>query len=92
MLRDLNPLSYDAKMAGLDFSLARANYGIDLTVYGYSDKAKELLTEIVKRLKKVNVSPQNLPLFRDTLEVTYRNAAIAPPLSQAVDAAKELLF
>ncbi len=90
--RDLNPLSYDAKMAGLDFSLSRANYGIDLVVYGYSEKAKELLTEIVKRLKKVNVSPEEFASLRNTLEVAYRNAAIAPPLSQAVDSAKELLF
>ncbi len=90
--RALNSLSYDAKMAGLDFTLARANYGLDLAIAGYSEKAPELLKEIAGRLKTVKVSADDFASLRDSLEVSYRNATIAPPLSQAFEFAKELLF
>ena len=92
VVRDLNPLSYDAKMAGLDFALTRANYGVELVIYGYSEKASDLLKEIAARLKKIKVTPDEFASLRNTLEVSYRNATIAPPLTQAVDAAKEILF
>lgn len=90
--RDLNTLSYDAKMAGLDFALSRASYGIILTISGYSEKAPELLKEIANKLKTVKVSPEEFASLRNSLELVYRNAIIAPPLNQAFEYTKGVLF
>lgn len=88
----LNRFSYNARQAGLDFSIERADYGLQIVIWGYSQNAHLLLEEILKQLKNVNVSEQRFSIFKESLSRQYQNAAKEPPLTQAIALMKSGIF
>lgn len=88
----LNRFSYNAQQAGLNFSVERADYGLKIDLWGYSQNAHLLFEEILKQLKTVNVSEQRFAVFKKSLTRQYQNAAKEPPLTQAIALMKSCLF
>lgn len=90
-LENLNTTTYSAAMAGLNFSIARTENGIALSIEGYSDKAHLLLDEILKKFLEP-ITEQNFKKFKDILLRDYQNAAKESPLQQASELFKEIIY
>lgn len=88
----LTAYSYSASQAGLNYSIRRTDYGIGITIDGYSENADLLLDEIVKTLKQVQPSEEQFNLFKDSLLRDYQNFAKKLPIQQSFEALKSLVY
>ncbi len=88
----LNQEAYSAALGGLSYSLAPAEFGVRISVDGYSDKADEFLDTILSSLKTGTPSPSQFATYRDALKKSYENAAKEAPFRQAMDLLKETLY
>lgn len=61
----LSQYSYEATLAGLDFSVGNETDGIQLVVSGYSDKLSVLLEVVVDRIKSLKVDPSRFALTHE---------------------------
>lgn len=67
LFRDaLTEYSYDAELAGLDYSLNNTKYGLTLSVRGYYDKQPVLLQKIMHKLTNFQVDPKRFMILKDT--------------------------
>lgn len=88
MRADLNPVTYQAAMAGANFGVNATARGIDFSISGYSDSLDELLDYAVKRLKLFGKGRAKLEetsgvlAIKDQLERNYRNQNKAAPFRQ----------
>lgn len=85
---DLNPVTYQAAMAGANFGVSATARGIDFSLSGYSDSLDELLNYTLKRLKLFSKGRAKLSetsgvlAIKDQLERNYRNQNQATPYRQ----------
>jgi insulysin len=87
----VNPITYLAAMAGLNFSIDRSDNGVAISIEGYSDKAHQLLHEILKKFLEP-LSEQNFKKFKEILLRDYQNASKDSPLKQSSDLLKEIIY
>lgn len=88
---NLNPYSYLALMAGLDFSIAQEGNSILIKVWGYSEKAETLLKEILASLRKVDPTPEQFNLHKNALKREYQNFNNDGPYSRGLEVFKEVV-
>lgn len=68
----MNEVTYDARLAGLNFSLSSDLEGITLSVDGYGQSAAELLSYIVGQLQNLDLPEQR---FRNMMDLQIRSLA-----------------
>ncbi|KAK7686016.1 hypothetical protein QCA50_010827 [Cerrena zonata] len=76
---DLAEVTYDAELAGLDYSVTNYRGGILASVNGYNDKLGALLDTLLLRLKTLVINPDRLKVMAEQLDREYRNFYIRQP-------------
>lgn len=75
----LSKYSYDAALAGLDYSLGTDTSGVLLAVSGYSDKLPLLASVVIDKLKAFEIDQKEFEIVHDRLVRAYKNARLANP-------------
>jgi len=88
----ISKFSYDAQVAGLDYSVDRTENGMGITLKGYSENAPLLFAEILKRLKEIHPSDDKFDIYKQSLIRQYQNTYRDSPLSQASELLKSLTY
>ncbi len=88
----LNNFSYDALQAGLNFQIKRTDNGVGILIHGYNENASLLLDEILRSLKKVNITEEQFNIYKDTLLREYENFAKSTPLEQAIEVFRSSVY
>ncbi|CDR34183.1 insulinase family protein [Criblamydia sequanensis] len=88
----LNPLTYPAKVAGMDFDIKKGIYGILLTVDGFSDSIDDVLQAMIQTLKDPKAIISQFDTAKDALSREWGNFPLSPPINQGVDELKALLY
>jgi len=68
----MNEVTYDARLAGLNFSLSSDIEAVSLSVNGYGQSAAELLSYIVGEIRNLDLPEQR---FRDMMDLQLRSLA-----------------
>ena len=79
----LAPLSYDATLAGLHYSLGTEHAGILLAISGYTEKLELLASTIFDKMESLAPSREEFSLVHDRLTRAYTNAKLSNPYSLA---------
>ncbi|ORX91263.1 insulin-degrading enzyme, partial [Basidiobolus meristosporus CBS 931.73] len=80
LLRDsLTEYSYDAEVAGINYSLENETEGISLEIDGYNDKIGILLDTIVQRMKAFEVKPERFEIVREEVRRGFKNFQLEAP-------------
>lgn len=87
----LSAISYPAQMGGLDFSIERKEYGIAITIEGYSQNAQLLFGQILKGFQ-AELSEPNFKTYKSALLRQYQNFSKESPLRQASEMMKSLIY
>lgn len=66
---DLAEVTYDAELAGLDYSVTNYRGGILVSVNGYNDKLGALLDTILLRLKTLVIEPARLKVMTEQVRL-----------------------
>ena len=88
----LDPYTYQAKMADLNFLVELGYNSLNLTIQGYNDNAETLFDLIVKKLKTCIPTEHTFRLFKESLLRSYHNASQKNPLTQAVEAFQSIIY
>jgi insulysin len=86
MVRDaLEEYSYDAELAGLDYSVASHSMGLEITVSGYNDKLPVLLEKVLITMRDLEVKPDRFEIIKERLLRGLKNWDFQQPYSQVGD-------
>ncbi len=88
----VNPFTYPARLAGLDFSLYKHARGVSLRISGYSDKQQVLLERLLDTLREPSFDPSRFENIRADLVRGLENAVAKRPASQVIDDLREALL
>jgi len=89
---DLNPFTYLAKLAELDYAIKPVSGGIEIAINGFSENAFLFLSEILSSLFKPSINEESFRLNQKTLESQYGNIHVEEPYLQAIDLFKKILY
>lgn len=92
VMEELNDNSYAANLAGLSYEIKRTDYGISLSISGYSESADLLFDQIIQKMTNLNLTEEQFNLYKEYLRREYRNFTRKPPLEQAYENLKTILF
>lgn len=87
----LQEVSYPLGQAGLGFSFAGDDEGLQLQVWGYDDRQERLLRDLCVAVRELQVDPARFAILRDKLVRAWRNRKQDRPISQTRSAAAEAL-
>jgi insulysin len=87
----LNEIVYQAKSANLFCSIVPIESGLQLAVYGYSEKAKVFFDKIIHTMTHFQVDDQTFKVQKEALLKNYSNASLDSPLAQGMEIAKSIL-
>ncbi|MCC5831816.1 MAG: insulinase family protein [Chlamydiales bacterium] len=88
----LNSIAYEAKIAGLSFTLTPCQNGIELKLIGYSDKSAALLDSVLAAMQLPPPSREQFAVYQDQLMRDYLNRANATPLKQGSELLWSILY
>lgn len=88
----LTAYSYIASQAGLNYSIETTNFGIEISIDGYSENADLLLDEIIKTLKQVKPTQEQFHVYKDSLEREYLNFSKKMPIQQAIESLRTAIY
>lgn len=88
----LNPFSYPATMAELEYDITRQENGIEISVSGYSENAKLLMEEIIRNLKLPPPSSAKFKTLKDSLQRQYLNFENESPLQLGLELLKGVIY
>ena len=77
--------SYDAEIAGLDYSLGSSSMGLDIDIGGYNDKMSVLLEKVLVSMRDLEVKPDRFKIVKERLVRGYRNWDFQQPYRQVQD-------
>lgn len=89
---NLSKFSYAATVAGLNFSVARTEYGLAFKITGYNDHAFLLFEEILKQLKDLKLSEQTFKIIKQSLLRRYQNFNKRAPLKRAKELFQQTIY
>ncbi|CAF2706664.1 unnamed protein product [Rotaria sp. Silwood2] len=69
----LTEVAYPAQLGGLQYELTAINYGIQLTLYGYNHKIKELLDTIIDRMVHPKLDSQRFGNIKEKVKRALQN-------------------
>lgn len=83
LVRDaLNEYSYDAELAGLDYSLGPSVLGLEVSVAGYNDKMAVLLEKVLVSMRDLVVRPDRFDIIKERMVRSFRNSQYQQPYYQ----------
>lgn len=86
LVRDaLVEYSYDAEIAGLEYSLSNSSVGLNVDVSGYNDKMAVLLEKVLVSMRDLKVKPDRFKIVKERLLRGYRNYDFQQPYRQVSD-------
>lgn len=74
--------SYDAEIAGLEYSLSAFHVGLGVDIAGYSDKMSVLLEKVLVSMRDLEVKPDRFKIVKERLMRGYRNWDYQQPYRQ----------
>lgn len=83
---------YPASQAGLNFSLQSKVNGIAVSIDGYSDKADDLLLDMVRAMKELKPREQKFKVQKERLIRDYEDQLVESPLMQAFDLLANIIY
>lgn len=86
VVRDaLEEYSYDAELAGLDYSVQSHSTGIDIAVSGYNDKLSVLLEKVLITMRDLEIKPDRFDIIKERLLRGLKNWDFQQPYNQVGD-------
>ncbi len=86
IVRDaLEEYSYDAELAGLDYSVSSHSTGIEIAVSGYNDKLPVLLEKVLITMRDLEVKPDRFEIIKERLLRGLKNWDFQQPYNQVGD-------
>lgn len=83
LVRDaLEEYSYDAELAGLQYSVSLDSRGLFIEVSGYNDKLPVLLEQVLMTMRDLSIAPGRFNIIKERLSRAYRNWGLQPPWQQ----------
>lgn len=93
MTEVMNEWSYPAKSAGLTFEIKRSeNYGILLTLDGFSETLTLLVDELLRHLPSLQISETRFNLIHESLEREYLNTSKELSIEKAKEIFKSVAY
>ena len=77
--------SYNAEIAGLEYTLAAYHVGLGVDIAGYSDKMSVLLEKVLVSMRDLQVKPDRFKIVKERLMRGYRNWHFQQPFRQVGD-------
>jgi len=74
--------SYDAELAGLDYSFRTHSFGLDIAVSGYNDKLHVLLDKVLTTARTLEIKPDRFKIIKENLLREFRNWEFSQPYAQ----------
>jgi secreted Zn-dependent insulinase-like peptidase len=74
----LAEFSYDADLAGLQYTFASHSLGLWVTLSGYNDKLPVLAHHVLEKIKDIEVDPERLRVMKEQVtfnELSYNGVA-----------------
>ncbi|MFT4552891.1 MAG: insulysin [Chlamydiales bacterium] len=87
-----NSVSYQGLLAGLFLDVSHKNTYIEVSLQGYSEKAKLMLEEIFDGLKTIKPTEAEFELYRQSLRRQYQNFTKESPLQQSKEILESVLY
>lgn len=87
----LTEYSYDAEMAGLEYSLSPTKYGMSLDIRGYHQKQDILLKVIMNKMKTFQVDETRFDVLKEAYVRALKNFEMEQPHTHATYGAQVLL-
>ena len=81
----LNEYSYDAEIAGLEYSLSSTTQGLHIEVSGYSDKMSVLLEKVLTSMRGLEIKSDRFQIVKERSLRAYRNWSFQQPFQQVGD-------
>jgi insulysin len=78
----LSEYSYDADIAGLEYSLANDSLGLDIDLYGYNDKMPVLLEKVLVSMRDLEVKEDRFNITKERLVRAIKNWHLKQPYQQ----------
>ncbi|KAF2721146.1 LuxS/MPP-like metallohydrolase [Polychaeton citri CBS 116435] len=78
----LSNYSYDAELAGLDYSFMVHSTGLDLTVAGYNDKMPVLLEKVLLSMRDLEIRDDRFEIIKDRRMRSFKNFEFTEPFRQ----------
>lgn len=88
----LDPYSYSAKLANLNFTIEPSKRGLIVTLEGYGDKAPLLFQQILSHLKNPDMTEEQYKIYKEILLRDYKNFSKEDPLDQGEQYLKEIIY
>ncbi|KAK3333198.1 Metalloenzyme, LuxS/M16 peptidase-like protein [Cercophora scortea] len=86
LVRDaLEEYSYDAELAGLQYSVSLDSRGLFIEVSGYNDKLPVLLEQVLITMRDLEVRTDRFTIIKERLTRAYRNWELQSPWTQIGD-------
>lgn len=86
MVRDaLEEYSYDAELAGLDYSVSAHSMGIEIAVSGYNDKLSVLLEKVLVTMRDLEVKEDRFEIIKERVLRGLKNWDFQQPYNQVGD-------
>jgi insulysin len=86
LVRDaLEEYSYDAELAGLQYSVGLESRGLWLDISGYNDKLLVLLDKVVQTLKNLEIKKDRFEIVKERLTRGYNNWQLQSSYQQVGD-------
>ncbi|KAL2024660.1 hypothetical protein VTK56DRAFT_6861 [Thermocarpiscus australiensis] len=81
----LEEYSYDAELAGLDYSVSLDSRGLYIEVSGYNDKLAVLLQHVLITTRDLEIRDDRFAIIKERVTRGYRNWELAAPWTQIGD-------
>lgn len=78
----LSEYSYDAEIAGLEYSIMSHGQGLDVAVSGYNDKMSVLLEKVLISMRDLEVKDDRFEILKERLARSFRNFEFQEPYRQ----------
>lgn len=86
LVRDaLEEYSYDAEIAGLQYSVSIDTRGLFIEVSGYNDKLSVLLEQVLITMRDLEIKDDRFDIVKERLSRGYRNWELQQPFTQVGD-------
>ncbi|KAL2752667.1 hypothetical protein ACRALDRAFT_1083325 [Sodiomyces alcalophilus JCM 7366] len=86
LVRDaLEEYSYDAELAGLQYSVSLDARGLFLDLSGYNDKLAVLLQQVLVTIRDLEVKDDRFEIIKERLKRGYNNWELQQPFNQVSD-------
>ncbi len=88
----LNPIAYNALIAGLDCSIDSTGKGVLLSIEGYSDKAPAFLATILEAMQNSLPTKEQFLLYKELAKRDYANQAQTSTLRLGLEILGDMLY